>query len=211
MKRSCRRVAVSSRGQDTWFSATGPGFESPYRYQKSIPRNPRLGSHRLGAHGIRHRPRRSPGQYLATDRDWADRPGPTRARLSTINRPRELVGSVCTCELLMGASARYACSQEHDHECKPSPHRHTSASTSDEKAEEAARADCRGTGDRSSCARSQVAANLLTIPHDDEGEATSSARLAWPGLAGGGVSSSVVPHPIELGSMMRPLGRSPSR
>src|SRR5687768_14052203 len=23
---------VSSRGQDTWFSATGPGFESPYRY-----------------------------------------------------------------------------------------------------------------------------------------------------------------------------------
>jgi hypothetical protein len=26
-------VAVSSRGQDTWFSATGPGFESPYRYQ----------------------------------------------------------------------------------------------------------------------------------------------------------------------------------
>jgi hypothetical protein len=25
--------AVSSRGQDTWFSATGPGFESPYRYQ----------------------------------------------------------------------------------------------------------------------------------------------------------------------------------
>src|SRR6266496_3819307 len=27
-------MAVSSRGQDTWFSATGPGFESPYRYQK---------------------------------------------------------------------------------------------------------------------------------------------------------------------------------
>ncbi len=25
--------AVSSRAQDTWFSATGPGFESPYRYQ----------------------------------------------------------------------------------------------------------------------------------------------------------------------------------
>ena len=30
-------VPVSSRGQDTWFSATGPGFESPYRYQLSIP------------------------------------------------------------------------------------------------------------------------------------------------------------------------------
>src|SRR6476619_7230203 len=28
-------VPVSSRGQDTWFSATGPGFESPYRYQRS--------------------------------------------------------------------------------------------------------------------------------------------------------------------------------
>ena len=28
-------VPVSSRGQDTWFSATGPGFESPYRYQLS--------------------------------------------------------------------------------------------------------------------------------------------------------------------------------
>jgi hypothetical protein len=31
--RSNRFGAVSSRGQDTWFSATGPGFESPYRYQ----------------------------------------------------------------------------------------------------------------------------------------------------------------------------------
>jgi hypothetical protein len=28
-------VPVSSRGQDTWFSATGPGFESPYRYHTS--------------------------------------------------------------------------------------------------------------------------------------------------------------------------------
>ena len=32
-------AAVSSRGQDTWFSATGPGFESPYRYH--IPTNKR--------------------------------------------------------------------------------------------------------------------------------------------------------------------------
>src|SRR4026209_2139049 len=31
-----RPVPVSSRGQDTWFSATGPGFESPYRYQPSL-------------------------------------------------------------------------------------------------------------------------------------------------------------------------------
>ena len=29
---------VSSRGQDTWFSATGPGFESPYRYQTQVPK-----------------------------------------------------------------------------------------------------------------------------------------------------------------------------
>ena len=28
-------VPVSSRGQDTWFSATGPGFESPYRYHST--------------------------------------------------------------------------------------------------------------------------------------------------------------------------------
>ena len=28
-------MPVSSRGQDTWFSATGPGFESPYRYHPS--------------------------------------------------------------------------------------------------------------------------------------------------------------------------------
>ena len=33
-----RPVPVSSRGQDTWFSATGPGFESRKRYQLSIPR-----------------------------------------------------------------------------------------------------------------------------------------------------------------------------
>ena len=30
---------VSSRGQDTWFSATGPGFESPYRYHPSLACN----------------------------------------------------------------------------------------------------------------------------------------------------------------------------
>ena len=29
-------LPVSSRGQDTWFSATGPGFESPYRYHPSL-------------------------------------------------------------------------------------------------------------------------------------------------------------------------------
>ena len=34
-KRVAPHLPVSSRGQDTWFSATGPGFESPYRYQFS--------------------------------------------------------------------------------------------------------------------------------------------------------------------------------
>ena len=54
-------MAVSSRGQDTWFSATGPGFESPYRYQPSLtlansrelrrglsPGKPRKEQHRIG-------------------------------------------------------------------------------------------------------------------------------------------------------------------
>ena len=36
MKNSAGDVAVSSRGQDTWFSATGPGFDSPYRYHSVI-------------------------------------------------------------------------------------------------------------------------------------------------------------------------------
>src|SRR5207247_11091501 len=57
-----RRAAVSSRGQDTWFSATGPGFESPYRYQISLtlansrelrrglsPGKPRKEQHRIGS------------------------------------------------------------------------------------------------------------------------------------------------------------------
>src|SRR3954464_9209364 len=46
------RVPVSSRGQDTWFSATGPGFESPYRYQPSStsPSLSGLKGHRVPAH-----------------------------------------------------------------------------------------------------------------------------------------------------------------
>ena len=56
-------------------------------------------------------------------------------------------------------------------------HRHTSASTSGGKAEQAARADYGGTGDRTGCIRSKTAANLLTIPHDDEREAASNGRL----------------------------------
>ena len=44
---------VSSRGQDTWFSATGPGFESPYRYQ------PSLITHAKVAHRSSHECRRA--------------------------------------------------------------------------------------------------------------------------------------------------------
>src|SRR4029453_8850641 len=95
-----------------------------------------------------------------------------------INPPSESVGSVFTCGQLPGTSARYACSEEHDHECKPSPHRHTSASTSDEKAEQVPRANCGSTGDRTGCARSKGAANLFAIPLDDERESASSGGLA---------------------------------
>ena len=33
--------------------------------------------------------------------------------------------------------------------------------------------------DRTGCIRSKTAANLLTIPHDDEGEAASDGRIVW--------------------------------
>jgi len=115
----------------------------------------------------------------ATERYWAGRPRSHNwQRLKAIDPPRESIGSVCTCEHLTGTSARYACSEEHDHECKPSPHRHTSASTSGEQAGQAARADCGSTGDRTGCARSKGAANLFTIPLDDERETASSGGLA---------------------------------
>jgi hypothetical protein len=103
-------------------------------------------------------------------------PGRQVAASQQSTRRRESVGSVCTGEQLTGPSARYACSEEHDHECKPSPHRHPSASTSGEKAEQAARADCGSTDDRTGYARSKAAANLFTIPRDDERENTVSAR-----------------------------------
>jgi len=92
--------------------------------------------------------------------------------------PRESVGSVCTCEQLVGTSASYACPEVHHHERKPSPHRHPSASTSGEKAEQAARADCGSAADRTGCARSKVAANLFIIPLDDEREIASNGGLA---------------------------------
>jgi hypothetical protein len=43
-----RPVPVSSRGQDTWFSATGPGFESPYRYQTKLE----VGSKKFEVRGV---------------------------------------------------------------------------------------------------------------------------------------------------------------
>ena len=57
------------------------------------------------------------------------------------------------------------------------PHRHPSASTSGEKAEQAARADCGSAGDRTGCARSKNSAYLFTIPLDER-ETASSGGLA---------------------------------
>jgi hypothetical protein len=107
------------------------------------------------------------------------RAGPVRQLAASSDRPpRKSVGSVCSCEQLAGTSASYARSEEHDHECKPSPHGHPSASTSGEKAGQAARADCGSTSDRTGCARSKGAANVFTIPLDDEREIASSGGLA---------------------------------
>ena len=60
-------MPVSSRGQDTWFSATGPGFESPYRYHQSW--NTRLAADRGAKRSF---PFESIG---SADRREPDRPG----------------------------------------------------------------------------------------------------------------------------------------
>jgi len=105
-------------------------------------------------------------------------PGDNWQHLKRSTLREKSVRSVCTCEQLAGTSARYACLEERNHERKPSPHRHPSASTSGEKAEQAARADCGSTGERTGCARSKGAANLFTIPLDDERETASNGGLA---------------------------------
>ena len=119
------------------------------------------------------------GRSTLGDRSLLRRAGPVRqlAASHVIDPPAEPAGSVCTCEQLPGTSARYACLEEHDHECKPSPHRYPSASTSGEKAGQVARADCGNTGNRAGCTRSKGAANLFTIPLDDERETASSGGL----------------------------------
>src|SRR3954468_7871958 len=89
----------------------------------------------------------------------------------------EPVAHVSAFEQTMRTSARYGGSEEHHHERKPSPHRHPSASTSGEKAEQATRADCRRTGGRTGCARRKGAANLFTIPLECERETASSRGL----------------------------------
>src|SRR3954470_15496281 len=92
----------------------------------------------------------------------------------------ESAGSLFTFEQLAAISARYACFEGHHHECQPSSDRHPSASTSNKKAEQAARADCGGTGGRPGRARSQGAANLFSIPLDER-EAPSDRGLARRG------------------------------
>ena len=93
-------------------------------------------------------------------------------------RVRESAGSVFTCEQLTGTPAKYAGSEEYDHECQPSPHRHPSASISIEKAEQAAGADCGSTGERTGCARSTGAAHLFSISLDERETASSGGGLA---------------------------------
>src|SRR6185369_4021158 len=68
--------------------------------------------------------------------------------------------------------------EEYDHECKPSPNRRTSASTSGQEAGQAARADCGGPGDGPCCARSKSPADLFSIPHENDREGAFSRRLA---------------------------------
>src|SRR3954471_21805201 len=92
----------------------------------------------------------------------------------------EAAGSLFTFEQLAAISARYACFEGHHHECQPSPDRHPSASTSDQKAEQAARADCRSTGRRPRRARSTGAANLFSIPLAER-EAAANGGLARRG------------------------------
>src|SRR3954470_2751645 len=92
----------------------------------------------------------------------------------------ESAGSLFTFEQLAAISARYACFEGHHHECQPSPDRHPSASTSDQKAEQAARADCRSTGRRPRRARSTGAANLFSIPLAER-EAAANGGLARRG------------------------------
>lgn len=155
-----------------------PNRITPYRYQKSIPRNSCLGS--LGGHGFNIvravRPVDTWRQIVT------GRAGPVRqlAASQAMDPPRGSAGSVCTCEQLTGTSERYACSEEHDHECKPSRHRHTSASTSGEKAGQAARADCGRTRDRTGCARSSGTANVFSLPLDER-ETASGGGLAAAG------------------------------
>jgi len=162
---------------------------------------------------ISYTPRRVPGVRATRETGVIIRgcPGASRsvAKNGVVpNRCREDLSSVvdysgslaaeCTCEQSDGTSARYACSKERDHECKPSPYRHTSASTSGEKAEQAARADCGGTGDRTDYIRSKTAANLLTISHDDERAAAANGRLVRPMRS------------VRFGGRSRPYGEAAS-
>src|SRR5690349_2587515 len=93
------------------------------------------------------------------------------------HQPNAWVGSVCDCERTTRTLAGYAHSEERDHECKPSPHRHPSAPTSGEETEQAARADCGSTAERTGCAGSKGAANVFAVPHVDERE-TATGGLA---------------------------------
>src|SRR5688500_9520730 len=102
------RVPVSSRGQDTWFSATGPGFESPYRYQK-LP-NPRVHIPRRVGVGYAPDVTRSPiravydsGPPVTTGNVSSDRPSGKIGRLSV--HLGTAGGNISEIRLLRGASS----------------------------------------------------------------------------------------------------------
>jgi hypothetical protein len=85
-------VPVSSRGQDTWFSATGPGFESPYRYHPSLAETVselRMASQRAHAANMRRMSTEARGD--AGERRWtaafpvaSDGPPPVRREICRV-------------------------------------------------------------------------------------------------------------------------------
>ena len=158
-----RRPALMA-AQSTAASASGRRCAARPSDDRNEARHVRL----LLSPGVWTRSRQRPGWSVPS-------PGPSR----TSSLLLEHSGSVCTCEQLTGTAAGYACPEDHDHECQPSPYRHTPASTSGQEAEQTARPDCGSTGGgRTGGARSKAAANVFTIPLDGEGEAASSGGQA---------------------------------
>ncbi len=147
-----------------------------------------------------------PGEFLRRGRNKSVRvPIPASAsgpplQMSIVSMRRAYPRSVFTSEQLTGVSAGYARSEDHAHERKPSPQRHTPASTSGEEARQAARADCRRTSRRTGCARSKGAADVFKLPPESE---TASQRWCSQSVVAPGFSRTCSPR--RLLSRERPL------